>query len=368
MAVISYGTMSEPVGAPSPPAAPLRLLVVGGGGIGGVVAAHLFRLGANVTLLTRNELTADAINQGGLVVRGDGPLGRVTASATTSLPSDTAPFDFIILATQPPEVESAARAVVRHLAENGAFVCLQNGLCELRLADIAGGSRVLGAIVAWGATMVEPGVYDRTAAGGFMLGWLDGAIDERLTRLGHLLEAIGPVTLTNNLLGARWSKLALNCAVSSLGTVGGERLGPLLKHRFIRRLALELMSEVVAVARAESVVLEKVSGTIDLEWIALTAEEKSAKLGSPALLAKHALLLAVGTRYRRLRSSMLHAIERGATPSVDFLNGEVVCRGESHGVATPVNAAIRDAIWTIANGGAKPSLAALQALYLKTRS
>ena len=254
------------------------------------------------------------------------------------------------------------------IAENGAVVCLQNGLCELRLADIAGGSRVLGAIVAWGATMVEPGVYDRTAAGGFMLGWLDGAIDERLTRLGHLLEAIGPVTLTNNLLGARWSKLALNCAVSSLGTVGGERLGPLLKHRFVRRLALELMSEVVAVARAESVVLEKVSGTIDLEWIALTAEEKSAKLGSPALLAKHALLLAVGTRYRRLRSSMLHAIERGATPSVDFLNGEVVCRGESHGVATPVNAAIRDAIWTIANGGAKPSLAALQALYLKTRS
>ena len=63
-----------------------------------------------------------------------------------------------------------------------------------------------------------------------------------------------------------------------------------------------------------------------------------------------ALLLAVGMRYRRLRSSMLSAIERGRTPAVDFLNGEVVDRGVKHGVPTPVNAACQRMVHAIARG------------------
>ena len=98
-----------------------------------------------------------------------------------------------------------------------------------------------------------------------------------------------------------------------------------MQHRFVRRLALEIMTEVTQVARKEGVRLEKVSGTLDLSWIALDEAERAAA-GSPSLVAKHGLLLAVGFRYRRMKSSMLSAIERGRTPAVDFLNGEVVDR------------------------------------------
>ena len=113
-------------------------------------------------------------------------------------------------------------------------------------------------------------------------------------------------------------------------------------------------AEVVAVARAEDVTLEKVSGTLDLEWISLSAADKIAA-GSVSLTAKHALLLAVGLRYRRLRSSMLAAIERGRTPAIDFLNGEVVTRGKKHGIPTPFNDKIVDIVWQIAKGAAKSS-------------
>ena len=65
-------------------------------------------------------------------------------------------------------------------------------------------------------------------------------------------------------------------------------------------------------------------------------------------MAKHTLLLAVGARYRRMRSSMLSAIERGRPPAVDFLNGEVVERGQALGVPTPVNAASQAMVHTIA--------------------
>ena len=143
--------------------------------------------------------------------------------------------------------------------------------------------------------------------------------------------------------------------------IAGERLGPLVRHRRYRRLALELMTEAVQVARAEGVALEKVSGTLDLEWIALSDADRASS-GSLSLGAKHALVLAVGLRYRRLRSSMLAAIERGRTPAIDFLNGEIVTRGKKHGIATPFNARVCETVWAIAKGSKKSSRATLDAI------
>ncbi|MFO0590822.1 MAG: 2-dehydropantoate 2-reductase [Polyangiaceae bacterium] len=345
-----------------------RILVVGSGGIGGIVAAHLLDQGHDTTILTTNAAIADAIRARGLRVTGTSDLPEVRGTALRELPAGTPPFDFILLATQPPQVEEAARGALPFLAADGAMVCFQNGLCEERIARIAGPDRVLGAIVAWGASMVEPGVYDRTSAGGFVIGRPDGASDPRLDRLALLLESVGPVTISNNLTGARWSKLAINCAISSLGTVGGDRLGVLLYHRHVRRLALEIMTEVVDVARAAGVRLEKVSGTLDLDWIALTEAERATSTGSTSLVAKHTLLLAVGARYRRLRSSMLAAIERGRPPAIEFLNGEIVSRGRTFGVATPINAAIREQVLHIASKKSEPGKPLLRAFFDRTRA
>jgi 2-dehydropantoate 2-reductase len=226
---------------------------------------------------------------------------------------------------------------------------------------------VLGAVVAFGASCPEPGVFERTSAGGFVLGYLEAPVDERVHALGRLLEAIGPVDTTDNLRGARWSKLAINCAISSIGTVAGERLGALLMHRFARRMALEIMSEVVTVAQAENVTLEKVAGTVDLDWLALTQAERRVK-GSTTLLAKHALLLAVGSRFRRLRSSMLAQIERGQQPPIDYLNGEVIGRARRHRLGVPVNVAVHQCVERIAAGELRSSLDTLRALYEDTRA
>jgi 2-dehydropantoate 2-reductase len=323
-----------------------RILVMGAGGIGGIVAATLTEVGSAVTAVTTNTAIRAAVDKSGYRVLDDGEA-RVVHGSMSLAPSGS--YDLCILATQPPNVEDAARTALRHLAGDAEVVVLQNGLCEERVASIVGAERVIGAIVAWGASMPEPGRYERTAHGGFSLGRLSGQVDDDLRRVGELLEAIGPVTLTQNLRGARWSKLALNCAVSALGTIAGERLGPLVRVRRYRRLALEIMTEVVAVAKAEGVQLEKVAGTLDLDWVALSEADKVAT-ASVSLTAKHALLLAVGLRYRRMRSSMLAAIERKRTPAIDFLNGEVVARGTRHGIATPINARIVETVWAIANG------------------
>ncbi|MBX3191022.1 MAG: 2-dehydropantoate 2-reductase [Labilithrix sp.] len=341
---------------------------MGCGAIGGVLTGALAESGADVTAVTTNEGIFAAVSDRGLKLVGEGASRSVrtkVALGTDGLASDEK-FDYVLLATQPPQVEDAARTALPLLADDGAMVCLQNGLCEDRVAKIAGDHRVVGAVVAWGATMPEPGLYERTAAGGFTLGRIDDvALGASHGDLALALESVGPVELTDNLRGKRWSKLAINCAISSLGTIGGDRLGALMPHRFVRRLALEIMTEVVAVARKESVRLEKVSGTLDLAWIALDEVERQVA-GSPSLFAKHGLLLAVGFRYRRMKSSMLSAIERGRTPAVDFLNGEVVDRARAHGIASPVNQAVRDTVWKIAEGKKAPGLPLLRELYEAT--
>jgi 2-dehydropantoate 2-reductase len=343
-----------------------HVLLMGCGGIGGIIAASLAEQRIDLTVATHNRAIADAVNARGLTVCEEARKRIVPARVEPEIPPEAGPFDFVLLATQPPQVADAARAALPRLAEDGAMVCFQNGLCEQRVAALAGLDRTIGAIVAWGGSMPEPGVYERTSEGGFVLGRLDGAGDRRFATLRALLAPIGPVETTHNLPGARWSKLAINCAISSLGTIGGQRLGELVRHRFVRRLGLEVMTEAVAVARRCGVRLEKVSGTIDLDWIALTAADTSGP-GSPSLLAKHALMLAVGAKFRRLRSSMLAAIERGREPAVDYLNGEVVRRAEHLGMAVPINRRIVETIRAIWHRQARPSLRLLRRLFDESR-
>jgi 2-dehydropantoate 2-reductase len=344
-----------------------RVLVVGAGAIGGVVAGTLSDRGERVSVLTTNPGIRAALAERGFRLSGKTRVSRAPAGELFGeLPGGVAPFDYVLLATHPPQVEEAARDAARVLAPDGLMVCFQNGLCETRVAKVVGPERVAGAVVAWGASMIEPGVYERTSGGGFSIGRLQGPPDAQLERLGRMLEAIGPVRITASLLGARWSKLAINSAISTLGTIGGDRLGVLIRYGFARRLALEIMSETTWVARAQQVPLEKLAGTVDLEWLALTDAERRAS-GTPGLIAKHAVLLAAGFRYRRLRSSMLAAIERGRPPAVDFLNGEVVLHGDRAGVSVPINRAAQAAVWQIARGERRSSLGTLRAFYEETR-
>lgn len=333
------------------------MLVVGCGGIGGVLSTLLLRAGVTVSIASTNDAIRAAWETHGSRLDGkpgSPPLAKehVVASATEL----TEPVDVVFVAVQPPQVDEVARSLAGKLSARARVVCLSNGLCEERLARQLGAERVIGAVVAWGARMLGPGDYVRTSAGGFRVGTLLGTPDRELDVVLELLGRVGPATVTGNLRGARYTKLAINCAVSTLGTIGGTTVGELLVHAHVRSLALDILAEAVRVARAEHVTLEPVAG-FDLSWL---VPEPGARGGAWRGAARHALLVALGARYRHLRSSMLAAIERGRDPAVDYLNGEIVERGADLGVPTPVNAAAREVVWEIARGQRSSGMAALR--------
>lgn len=351
----------------------LRIVVLGCGGVGGVAAAHLVEAGFDVTGVTHNPGIAAAIGERGLTaVLGDSAIHNVRFPAVTEAREleGVAPFDLVLLATPPNCARDAIAAILPHLDEQARIVCLPNGLIEEHLMRELpeARQRIVGGIVAFGATMMDAGKVKRTSAGGLTLGRLEplSGSDPELDAIERVLSAIGPVQRTNELRGARWSKLAINCAISALGTVGGSTLGSLMRHRFVRRLALETMTEVVEVAHAEGVSLTRVAGTLDLDWLAMSHDERL-RGGSPGLVAKHAVLLAVGAKYRAMRSSMLLAIERGREPSVAFLNGEITSRAARLGIETPINAALEDTVNAIARGSRESSLETLRGVYQSTR-
>ena len=212
----------------------------------------------------------------------------------------------------------------------------------------------------FGASHPEPGVFERTSQGESRSdGWTVG----RMTPVSVLATALAGGPGRHHVRTRRCPvvETAINSAVSTLGTIGGNTLGALMKFRFVRRGTRD-HDGTVRVAAAEGVALQKIAGTLDLDWLALSDEEQAEGLGSPSLFSKHAVLLAVGTRYRRLRSSMLSAIERGRPPAVDFLNGEIVSRGERHGIPTPVNRAALEAVHAIARGDRPPAYDTVRAL------
>ena len=340
----------------------MRIAVIGCGGIGGVLCANLIRAGHDVVAVVGREAIATAIKQHGLRVREmDGAEWTVhpCRPPLVELDGSVGAIDLAIVVTQNPALEAALLALRPFLEVDAPVVVCQNGLPEERASAVVEAERIIGCVVGWGASMVEPGLYQRTSTGGLQLGRLvANGVDPQPA--ATLLECASPTTVVEDLLAVRWSKLAINCVTSTLGAIGGDRLGRLLSHRFVRRLALEIFAECKAVAEAHGVQPRPVGGTFALSEVAITEEERGAPYGTASLAYKHSLLLAVGFKYRRMRSSMLYALEKGRPPEVDFLNGEIVQRGRLLDIPTPVCDALVEAVHAIARKEERSSLDTLR--------
>ena len=94
---------------------------------------------------------------------------------------------------------------------------IQNGGVARVLADRLGEDKILGGFSNLDATMVEPGVYEQKNAAHLLTGELAGGVSERVERVARALGRAIEVKVSSNLTGAIWSKLLINCSVTTLG-------------------------------------------------------------------------------------------------------------------------------------------------------
>jgi 2-dehydropantoate 2-reductase len=320
----------------------MRIGVIGLGAIGGVLAARLLRSrrpDETIALAAGSDRAVDAIRRGGLRVRGDAAVAAPELLGANLSPR-AAPYDLMLLCTRTDATDAALSGAVPLLSDDGALVCVQNGLPEERVAVRLGSKRTLGAVIGWSASSDAYGDYVITGGGKFILGAVDGSMG-KVMPIKAVLERAFPVRVTSNLRGARWTKLAFNCALSTLCAISGLDFGGLAARRDARGLAIRVVGEAIAVAEKRGVKLEKVVG-LDPRWFVPGA--------MPAAI-QHALIWLAARRRPRQRSGMLQRLLAGRPAGqVDDLNGAVINAAHEVRLATPLNVRLRDLVHAIERG------------------
>ncbi|RKN28423.1 ketopantoate reductase family protein [Micromonospora musae] len=304
----------------------MRYVIIGAGAVGGTIGARLATAGQDVTLVARGaHLTA--LRERGLTLRQpeqertvrlpalDGPDGR-------PLPADTV----LVLAVKSQDTAGALAAWVDAPVVGGGtagerlpLFTAQNGVANepaaLRLF-----ARVHGVCVWLPATHLEPGVVVANGhphPGVLHLGRYPSGPDDTDRAVASDLTAAGFVApLRPDVMRWKYGKLLGN-------------LGNALQALFGRDVPEDLAGRI----RAEGEAVLAAAG------IAYTSRaEEAAERGD---LVQHR---PVGGE-QRSGGSTWQSLARGAgAVETDHLNGEVVLLGRLHGVPTPANAAVQQAV------------------------
>jgi len=327
----------------------VRILIEGVGGVGGIIAARLIAAGFEPVLVTGNPEIAGAIKKNGISAKTPTEEFNVLAKAVVSLDDldEQERFDAAFLIMKANRVVEAAEKTISLLrGDAGYVVTFQNGLVEDAVAAAVGAQRVISGIIGWGATMHAPGVYEKTSGGEIHIGELDGSISERIKKLEAALEVVCPVVISNNIRGALWSKMAINCMITSMGALTGQLLGEMLQERRVRRAFLVIYREVLDTASSAGIKVERIAANPRLFYLPPNA-------GPLNRFIKDVLMKILGRRYRKLKSSMLQSLERGRPAEIDYLNGYVVETAKKHGVPVPLNSLVTRMVKEIESGKRK---------------
>ncbi|MBN1155356.1 2-dehydropantoate 2-reductase [candidate division KSB1 bacterium] len=327
----------------------MRLVVIGAGAVGGVIAAFLAKEQYDVELVCKHRESVDFIENNGLRVEGKKKSIISYPDVIIDISQISEKPDIIFLATKAMDAIDAAKSVLPFLHDDTMVVSLQNGMMEDQIAHVVGRSRTIGCVVEWGATYLGVGRMEITSNGRFIVGELNKEITHRLFVLKSVLEKIFPVKISSNIDGELFTKLIINSCITSLGAVTGLRLGELLNLRVARHIFMKIFTESIHVADAMGIRLEKIADKINPYELALSENELDRRLDF-SLLKKHLVIMAIGFKYRRLKSSSLQSLERGKPTEIDYLNGFIEEKARKLNIPVPVNRQIIALIKDIEKG------------------
>jgi 2-dehydropantoate 2-reductase len=224
------------------------------------------------------------------------------------------------------DTESAAAAIGPHLAPDALGLSLQNGVENAEQLRTLLPQEVAAAVVYIGTEMAGPGHVRHHGRGELVIEPSETSDD-----VARALIAAGvPTDISDNVRGASWAKLILNCAYNALSAITQLPYGQLVKGEVITAVMRDLVDECLAVARADGVAI---LGDVD------AAVRKIAET--------------VPGQY----SSTAQDLARGKRSEIDPLNGFIVRRGEALGVRMrarrrPTGCSMRSASRLKANNGA----------------
>lgn len=283
----------------------LQVAVMGAGAVGCYYGGMLARAGHRVTLIGR-PAHVQAVQAHGLRLQTLSFDETVPLAASTEAGA-VAGADVVLFAVKSTDTEQAGQQMRAHLKPGVLVLSLQNGVDNAeRLRAVLPGVAVAAAVVYVATEMAGPGHLRHHGRGELVI-----EPSARSAELAQALVAAGvPTEVSNNVRGALWAKLVLNCAYNALSAVGRIAYGELVQRPGVLAVMRDVVAECTAVAAADGVTLP---GDVDAA-VRRIAETMPSQLSSTA-----------------------QDLMRSKPSEIDHLNGYVVQRGAALGVPTPAN-------------------------------
>jgi 2-dehydropantoate 2-reductase len=303
----------------------MNVVVLGAGALGSILAGHLARAGADVTLIARGA-RAQYVQHHGITIT-DLVDFTIPCPVVTD-PARLSHADVCIVTVKTYDMTSAL-ASMRHLAVS-SVLSVQNGVVKNeQLATVFGREKVLGATAILSGEVLPAGPVRLTVNQGIAIGELPQGTSERVTRLVGALERAGiRAEATAQIQTAEWTKF--------VGWVGWTALAVLTRlesYKFLSDAAtavigVRLMRETAALATQMGVPLEDNPPLNLVKTIAAVSEQQAVEI----LQETGAMM---GSRAPTQRMSSLQDLERGRRLEVEETLGYVVTKAGEQGVPVP---------------------------------
>jgi 2-dehydropantoate 2-reductase len=251
-----------------------------------------------------------AINAHGLRLQTASEDGFIPLAASTET-SALQDADVVLFCVKSTATEATAELIRPHLAPGALVLTLQNGVDNAdRVQAVLGEAHSVAAAVVYVATeMAGPGHVRHFGRGELAIA--PSPASERVAR-GFTAAGI-PTQVSDNVRGALWAKLVMNCAYNAVSAITQQPYGWLVQQPGAADVIDDLVAECLAVAQADGVVFP---GDV------------------------RAGVQAIARTMPGQRSSTAQDLALGRPTEIEHLNGYIVTRGMALGVPTPVNRAM----------------------------
>jgi 2-dehydropantoate 2-reductase len=281
-----------------------KIAVMGAGAVGCYYGGMLARAGHDVVLVGRPR-HVEAVERQGLRLETQSFDERIRVAASTEGRAVQG-AQLVLFCVKSNDTESGAAVIKPHLAPDALVLSLQNGVDNADRLRTLLRQEIAAAVVYIGTEMAGPGHVRHHGRGELVIEPSKGSDD-----VARALIAAGvPTEISDNVRGALWAKLILNCAYNALSGIAQLPYGRLVKAEGITAVIRDLVDECVAVAKADGVTIP---GDVDA--------------------AVRKIVETMPSQY----SSTAQDLARGKRSEIDHLNGLIVRRGAALGVATPAN-------------------------------
>ena len=290
-----------------------RVAVVGAGAVGCFYGGMLARAGVPVTLVGR-PAHVDAMRRHGLRLSSASFDEHIAVDASTDVAA-VAGATLVLVCVKSTDTDATAVELAPHLAPDARVLGLQNGVDNAPRLQAGTGRRVAPVVVYVACEMAGPGHVRHLGRGELVIpsdmGAAPGLSAADIVAL--FARAGVPVELSDNVVGALWGKLLLNCGYNAISAITDTPYGRMVTLPGIARTVHDAVAECLAVAAALGVVIP---GDV---WAAVER---------------------IATSMPGQVSSTCQDLRRGKPTEIDHLNGFIVREGERLGVPVPLNRAL----------------------------